>query len=73
MGVKMNDYNFVEELFKLVSADKRNAEKQLNDQYKKAIFSLDERKRYEDLLTQYKIIYRVLRNSVGEHKLEDKE
>lgn len=65
-------YNFLDELYKLVYADPVNVIYQLDEQFKRAVFSTYEDEKYQDLLAQYKVIYKVYRNSEGKHKVVKK-
>ena len=66
------EFDFMEELYKLVGECPVNIEHQLDQQFKLAIFSAYEDEKYKDLLTQYKLIWKVYRNSEGKHKVVKK-
>ena len=66
------EFNFMDELYKLVGDVPANVEYELDQQFKRAIFSPYVDGRYKELLTQYKLIWKVYRNSEGKHKVVKK-
>ena len=66
------EFDFIEELFKVARIAPESVEKQLDELYKMRILSAYENDRYEDYLTQQKLLFRVYRNSEGKHKVVKK-
>jgi hypothetical protein len=63
------EFDFIDELFKLVKQSPESIEKQLDKYYETAFLSAYDNDRYENYLTQQKILFRVYRNSKGKHKV----